>query len=96
MDAPREPGAFRLLVGAGLGARLLGNLDDRLAPLPGAVDDRVARDRVEPGRARASLRAVARAERQTAAKVSCAASSARLLSPSCRTAMANTGRAKRR
>ena len=51
VDAPGEPGALGLLGGPGLGGCLLGNLDDGLAPLPGPVDDRMACDGVEPGRA---------------------------------------------
>ena len=92
MHAPGDVGGLGVSAGPGVRGRV-GSLGDGLAADAEAVDDRIPRDGVEPGRARAAIRPVARAERQIAAKVSCTASSARSRSPSRRSASPNTGRA---
>src|SRR5213593_896788 len=54
MDAPGHPARLRLLGGACLFARHVRRLDDGLGRPSQAVDDGIARDRIEPGRARAA------------------------------------------
>src|SRR5262249_12247516 len=55
-----DPRALSLVGRAGLGRGLVGNLGRRFRSRPGAIDDCVSRDGVQPGSACAPLRAVAR------------------------------------
>ena len=60
VHAPGEPRRLGVLGRAALAGRLVGRLHRRLRPPARAVDDRVPRDRVEPGAALAAFRVVAR------------------------------------
>src|SRR5438094_5740954 len=58
VDTPLYPGAFGALVGPGLERGLVRRLGRRLVACAAAVDDRVARDAVQPRRARPAFRLV--------------------------------------